>query len=69
MKSVKIVLRNYQTGETHDYNIIPRDSAIARDWITALEQDVLQKSLHLDKNYCFHGFPDNYAPIKTLFTP
>ena len=28
------------------------DSAIARDWIVALEQDILQKGLHLDKNYC-----------------
>ena len=25
MKSIKIVLRNYQTGETQDYNIIPDD--------------------------------------------
>ena len=66
MKSVKIVLRNYQTGETHDYNIIPRDSAIARDWITALERDVLQKSLHLDKNYCFHGFPDTQRNLEYL---
>ena len=57
MKSVKVVLRNYQTGETIDYNIIPADNQLAQDWITALEQDVLQKSLHLEKNYCFHGFP------------
>lgn len=68
MKSIKIVLRNYQTGALLDYNIIPRDSAIARDWITALEQDVLQKSLHLEKNYCFHGFPHTQRHLEFLCT-
>ena len=57
MKSIKIVLRNFKTKETLDYNIVPYDNQISRDWIVALEQDVLQKSLHLEKNYCFHGFP------------
>ena len=47
MKSIKIVLRNYQTGATQDYNIIPNDSAIARDWIASLEQDVVQKKFAL----------------------
>ena len=66
MKSVKIVLRNYQTKETIDYNIVPADNQMAQDWITALEQDVLQKSLHLEKNYCFHGFPDTQRDLKLL---
>ena len=66
MKSVKVVLRNYQTKETIDYNIIPCDNQLARDWTTALEQDVLQKSLHLDKNYCFHGFPDTQRTLEFL---
>ena len=66
MKSVKVVLRNYQTGETIDYNIIPSDTQIAQDWIVALEQDVLQKSLHLDKNYCFHGFPNTQRTLEFL---
>lgn len=68
MKSVKVVLRNYQTGAELDYNIIPRDSAIARDWIMALKQDVLQKSLHLEKNYCFHGFPHTQRHLEFLCT-
>jgi hypothetical protein len=57
MKSVKVVLRNYKTGELLDYNIHPADNQLAQDWIIALKQDVLLKSLHLEKNYCFHGFP------------
>ena len=66
MKSVKIVLRNYKTQETIDYNIIPSDNQLARDWIVALEQDVLQKSLHLEKNYCFHGLPDTQRNLNLL---
>jgi hypothetical protein len=66
MKSVKIVLRNYQTQETIDYNIIPCDNQLALDWIAALEQDVLQKSLHLEKNYCFHGFPNTQRNLELL---
>lgn len=68
MKSIKVVLRNYQTGAQLDYNIVPRDSAIARDWMLALEQDVLQKSLHLEKNYCFHGFPRTQRTLEFLCT-
>ena len=66
MDSVKVVLRNYQTKETIDYNIIPRDNQLARDWTTALEQDVLQKSLHLEKNFCFHGFPHTQRTLEYL---
>jgi len=66
MKSVKVILRNYQTGETIDYNIIPRDNQMARDWTTALKQDVLQKSLHLEKNFCFHGFPHTQRTLEYL---
>ena len=66
MKSVKIVLRNYKTQETIDYNIVPCDNKMAQDWIVALEQDVLQKSLHLEKNYCFHGFPHTQRDLEYL---
>ena len=66
MKSVKVVLRNYETGELADYNIVPADNQLAQDWIVALEQDVLQKSLHLEKNYCFHGFPYTQRDLKYL---
>jgi adenylate kinase family enzyme len=66
MDSVKVVLRNYQTKETIDYNIIPQDNQLAQDWITALKKDVLQKSLHLEKNFCFHGFPHTQRTLEYL---
>jgi len=66
MKSIKIVLRNYKTKETIDYNIIPNDNQITQDWIIALEQDILQPKLHLEKNYCFHGFPYTQRSLEYL---
>jgi len=66
MGSCKVVLRNYKTGETIDYNIVPEDNLLAQDWITALKQDILQKSLHLEKNYCFHGFPHTQRDLDYL---
>jgi len=66
MKSVKVVLRNYKTKETIDYNIIPADNQLAQDWTAALTQDVLQKKLHLEKNFCFHGFPDTQRTLEYL---
>ena len=66
MKSVKVVLRNYKTKETIDYNIQVADNQLAQDWIAALEQDALKQNLHLEKNYCFHGFPNTQRTLKLL---
>jgi len=57
MKFVKVVLRNYKTNEFIDFNIVPEDNQLARDWLVALENDILKNNLHLEKNFCFHGFP------------
>jgi len=60
MKSVKIVLQDpHNKNKRVDYDIVANDTPISQDWILALEQDIVQKSLHLEKNYCFLGFPDN----------
>ena len=60
MKSVKIILRDYSSiGSNNliDYDIRPADNELGRDWVNALQTDILQNSKHLEKNYCFHGFP------------
>lgn len=66
MESVKVVLRNYKTKETLDYNIRLADNQLAQDWTAALKQDVLQRSLHLEKNYCFMGFPYTQRTLEML---
>ena len=60
MKSVKIILRDYSSVGSNnliDYDIRPADNELGRDWVHALQTDILQNSRHLEKNYCFHGFP------------
>jgi len=67
MDSVKVVLQNpLDKKDKIDYTIVPNNTQLAKDWITALKQDVLQKSLHLEKNYCFLGFPDNPRSIEYI---
>ena len=66
MKSVKVVLRNYQTGETIDYNIVPWHTQLAQDWMNALENDILKPNLHLEKNFCYHGFPHTQRDLQML---
>lgn len=66
MAFVKVVLRNYKTGDMFDYNIIPEDNAIAQDWMNALQNDILTHNLHLEKNFCFHGFPHTQRTLEFL---
>ena len=50
---VKVTLRNpLNTADLHTYTIIPENNQLARDWILALTE-ILQKKLHLEKNFCF----------------
>jgi hypothetical protein len=54
---VKVTLRNPLDREDHVvYTITPDDNQLARDWQQAL-CDILQSGLHLEKNFCFLGFP------------
>jgi hypothetical protein len=47
------------------YTIIPEDNQLARDWQQALV-DVLKKNLHLEKNFCFLGFPHSPRTVDYL---
>lgn len=54
---VKIILSDpWNKKNTIDYNIIPADNVLARDWLFALKE-LLHNNKHLEKNYCFMGFP------------
>jgi hypothetical protein len=33
------------------------DNSLSRKWLPAFE-NILNEGLHLEKNYCFFGFPD-----------
>jgi hypothetical protein len=63
---VKIVLRNpLNYKDQIDYNIIPNDNQLARDWITALTE-LLQSNNVLEKNFCFIGFPNTQRNLEYL---
>ncbi len=57
LPSVKVVLRNpLNYSDQIDYNIVPYDNPLAKDWIVALTEILQNKNL-LEKNFCFLGFP------------
>ena len=57
MNNITIVLRNYQTGEQWPVYIDVFDNSLSSKWISALTHLVVG-NYHLEKNYCFMGFPD-----------
>ena len=54
---IRIVLKSpHETGVELDYTITPHDIPLGRAWKTAL-LEILERGLHLEKNFCFMGFP------------
>ena len=45
--------------------IEPNDSELAKDWQIALHKELMRDSL-LEKNYCWHGWPDSQRDLKYL---
>ena len=41
------------------------DNSLSRKWLPAFE-NVLNSQLHLEKNYCFFGFPDGPRNLELL---
>jgi hypothetical protein len=66
MPSVKVVLRNpLNYSDQFDYNIIPHDNILAKDWLISL-RDLLQQNKLLEKNFCFMGFPKTARTLQYL---
>lgn len=63
---VEVTLRNpLDRSDIITYTIRPERNQLARDWQQALI-DVLQKRLHLEKNFCFLGFPHSARNVPYL---
>jgi hypothetical protein len=63
---VKVTLRDpLNRSEQITYTIVPEDSQLARDWQTSLIE-ILNKKLHLEKNFCFLGFPHSPRTVEYL---
>ncbi len=66
MSKVIVTLRNpLDFTDQIEYYIIPNDTALAKDWITALKRVLIKKNL-LEKNFCFLGFPHSARNIEYL---
>lgn len=61
---VQVTLSNAQ-GQYLPYIITAADNALARDWLVALD-DILTRRLHLNKNFCFLGFPNTERNLEYL---
>ena len=63
---VKVTLRNpLDHTDQLTYTIIPDNIQLAQDWQQALIE-ILKSKLHLEKNFCFLGFPHTPRTVKFL---
>lgn len=56
IERIEIVLRDVTSGTQMPIRIDVLDNSLAHRWLDALV-DVIRRKLHLEKNYCFLGFP------------
>jgi hypothetical protein len=67
MKNIRVVLRNpTNKNKKIDYTITVHDTELSRDWLTALELDIVKPNLNLEKNFCFLGFPYTARTVEYL---
>lgn len=63
---VKVTLRDpLDLAQKLTYTIIPENNQLARDWVAALKE-ILGNGLHLEKNFCFLGFPHTARTVDYL---
>ena len=55
LEQIEITLRNTQTGDLLPVYIDVEDNSLSRRWLGALNE-LLEKNLHLEKNYCWFGW-------------
>lgn len=66
LSPVKVTLRDPLDHKNQlVYTIIPDDIPLAQDWQAAL-MEILQSRLHLEKNFCFLGFPHTPRTVDYL---
>lgn len=64
--NIKITLRNpYDHNDVVQYIIVPYETQLAKDWLAALNE-ILKNNNHLEKNFCFLGFPNSQRNLEYL---
>lgn len=59
IERITVTLRDRAQGVHHDIYIDVFDNSLSRRWLEALTHTI-QQNLHLEKNYCFLGFPRSH---------
>ncbi len=62
---VKVVLRDFRTNQKLDYDIVACEHELADKWIVALK-GLLSNGNILEKNYCWHGWPNSPRTLQYL---
>ncbi len=63
---IKVILRNpLNYNDNIHYFIKPYNNSLAKKWVSALS-DLLKAKRHLEKNFCFIGFPDTPRNLEYL---
>jgi hypothetical protein len=58
IEQIALTLRNRAQGTFHGIYIDVFDTGLGQRWLQALV-DAVRENLHLEKNYCFMGFPNS----------
>ena len=57
LEQIRMDLRDYRTGNVLPVYIDVFDNSLSHKWLKSLN-NLLENNYHLEKNYCFVGFPD-----------
>ena len=58
LDQIEIDLRNFESGDLHTLYIDVYDNSLSHKWLRELNH-LIENEYHLEKNYCFVGFPDS----------
>lgn len=56
LDQIEIDLRNYDTGDIHTIYLNVFENSLSYKWLKELN-NLIKNNFHLEKNYCFVGFP------------
>ena len=67
MKKITITLCNISDdSKKFSYTITPYNNELSKDWVDALENDIIENQLQIRQNFNFLGFPNTYRDFDYL---
>lgn len=67
MEKIKITICNvFDDSKKFSYTISPYDNSLSKDWIDAIEKNIVRNNLQVRQNYNFLGFPNTYRNFDYL---